>query len=508
MDIANSFQQPAELIEELLEIGKALSSVQNLDKLLNLILSKSREITCSDAGSVYLLDKNGAIPCLLFKVAQNDSLPHVSFKEFAVQITKKSLAGYVALTGETLNIPDAYNIPSHLPYQLDRSFDRDFFYRTCSVLVLPMQNQEGEVIGVLQLINRKRKPEDRIRLENAQDITVPYSLPEESILRSLASQAAISLERNILQDSIENLFEGFVRASIQTIEARDPTTSGHSERVAALTVRLAQEVNTISTGSLQSIQFSDHQLQEIRYAALLHDFGKVSVPEAILNKHQKLYPSKLEIIRQRFAFAKRTREMECAQEKYSYLVEHPSHRHDSPHCQKLIELDQQLERSVQELDRYWELVQKANEPLAYKSKKLQSNVEQMLAQLTAISKYTYRDIDGQLKPLITSEEIKQLTVPLGNLTTEERLAIEAHVTHSYEFLKQIPWTKHLQDVPMIAYGHHEKIDGSGSVILGPSNYDPCGCLRSVQSLENSHMLRQLRTKSIQNTPSAGESSSL
>ena len=106
-------------------------------------------------------------------------------------------------------------------------------------------------------------------------------------------------------------------------------------------------------------------------------------------------------------------------------------------------------------------MQKANEPLAYKSKKFQSNVEQMLAQLTAISKYTYRDIDGQLKPLITSEEMKQLTVPIGNLTTSERLAIEAHVTHSYEFLQQIPWTKHLQDIPIIAYGHHEKLDGSG-----------------------------------------------
>ena len=217
-----------------------------------------------------------------------------------------------------------------------------------------MQNQEGEVIGVLQLINRKRKREDRISLENAHEITLPYTHWEESILRSLASQAAISLERNILQDSIENLFEGFVRASIQTIEARDPTTSGHSERVAALTVRLAQELNTISTGPLQLIQFSDRQLQEIRYAALLHDFGKVSVPEAILNKRQKLYPSKLEVIRQRFAFAQRTLEMECAQEKYSYLVQHPSHRHNSshshnsdcPHCQGLIKLDQQLERSI------------------------------------------------------------------------------------------------------------------------------------------------------------------
>ena len=461
-------QQRVELIEELLEIGKALSRVQDLDQLLHLILTKSREITCSDAGSVYLIDKNESMPFLLFKVAQNDSLLKVSLKEFAVPITKKSLAGYVALTGETLNIRDAHNIPSELPYQLDKSFDRDFSYRTCSVLVLPMQNQEGEIIGVLQLINRKKKLEDRINLENALDITIPFSEWEESIVRSLASQAAISLERNMLQESIENLFEGFVRASIQTIEARDPTTSGHSERVASLTVRLSQELNAISTGPLQVIQFSDRQLQEIRYAALLHDFGKVSVPEAILNKQKKLYPERMALIRERFALARRTLEMQCAQDKYRYLVEHPSHRHYTgypmsgcTYCKQLIELDAQLERGIKELDYYWELVQEANEPLAYKSKKFQSSAEQMLAELTAISKYTYRDIDGQLKPLITSEEMLQLTVPTGSLTAEERLAIEAHVTHSYEFLKRIPWTKHLQDIPIIAYGHHEKLDGSG-----------------------------------------------
>ncbi len=461
-------QQRVELIEELLAIGKALSSVRELDELLHLILTKSREITCSDAGSVYLIDQNDSISFLLFKVSQNDSLDQVSFKEFAVPITKKSLAGYVALTGETLNIPDAHNISSDLPYQLDKSFDRDFSYRTCSVLVLPMQNQEGEMIGVLQLINRKKNCEDRINQENALDITVPFSEWEEGIVRSLASQAAISLERNMLQESIENLFEGFVRASIQTIEARDPTTSGHSERVASLTVRLAQELNAISTGPLQVIQFCDRQLQEIRYAALLHDFGKVSVPEAILNKQKKLYPEKMALIRERFALARRTLEMECIQDKYRHLVEHPSHRHytgypmtDCSYCKQLSELDAQLERGIEELDRYWELVQEANEPFAYKSKKFQSSAEQMLAELTAISQYTYRDLDGQLKPLITEEEMVQLTILMGSLTTEERLAIEAHVTHSYEFLKQIPWTKHLEDIPIIAYGHHEKLDGSG-----------------------------------------------
>ena len=208
--LQEAFPEKVELIEQLLAIGSALSSSNNLDELLHLILSKSREITCSDAGSVYLIDRSDAIPKLLFKVAQNDSIPSHSFQEFAMPLTRKSLAGYVALTGESLILADAYNLPVGVPYELDRSFDTSMPYRTCSVLVLPMQDQDREIIGVLQLINRKVKSDVVLTTENAMILTQPYSQWEERIVRSLASQAAISIERNQLQKSIENLFEGFL----------------------------------------------------------------------------------------------------------------------------------------------------------------------------------------------------------------------------------------------------------------------------------------------------------
>jgi HD-GYP domain-containing protein (c-di-GMP phosphodiesterase class II) len=457
-----------ELIEQLLAIGTALSSSNNLDDLLNLILSKSREITYSDAGSVYLIDRSGAAPKLLFKVAQNDSLPNAPFQEFAMPLTHKSLAGYVALTGESLNLPDAYDLPPGVPYQLDRSFDTNMPYRTRSVLVLPMQDQDGEINGVLQLINRKVKPEVVFTNEKAMEVIQPYSHWEERIVRSLASQAAISIERNQLQRSIENLFEGFVRASVQIIEARDPTTSGHSERVAELTVRLSQEASSITSGPLRLISFSDRDIQEIRYAALLHDFGKVGIPEALLGKRKKLYPEQLEVIRHRFALAQRTMEMECAQVKFKYLLEHPNHEHRDDtsivtcsHCQKLEQFDSQLSQTVETLNHYLELLQELNEPDVVLTREFQAFSEETSAQLAALSQYTYRDIDGVIKPLITQEEMAQLLIPRGNLTPQERLGIEAHVTHTYHFLKRIPWTKHLKDVPTIAYGHHEKLDGSG-----------------------------------------------
>lgn len=457
-----------ELIEQLLAIGTALSSSNNLDELLHLILSKSREITCSDAGSVYLINRHEESPTLLFKVAQNDSIPNNPFQEFAMPLTRKSLAGYVALTGESLNLPDAYNLPPDVPYQLDRSFDTTMPYRTCSVLVLPMQDQDGEIIGVLQLINRKVKPDLVITTENSMVVTQPYSQWEERIVRSLASQAAISIERNHLQKSIENLFEGFVKASVQIIEARDPTTSGHSERVAELTVRLSEEASSITSGPLRLIQFGDRQIQEIRYAALLHDFGKVGIPEAILGKRKKLYPDQLEIIRHRFALARRTLEMECAQNKFKYLLEHPSHQHRDDtsntgcsHCQKLEQLENQLTQTIEALEYYWEFIRELNEPDVVIRRDFQAFSEETSAQLAALTKYTYRDIDGETKPLITEAEMTQLLIPRGNLTNKERLGIEEHVTHTYHFLRRIPWTKHLKDVPTIAYGHHEKLDGSG-----------------------------------------------
>ncbi|MGB5963282.1 MAG: HD domain-containing phosphohydrolase [Coleofasciculaceae cyanobacterium] len=464
-ELLEASAEKVDLIEKLLAIGTALSSSNDLSELLHLILSKSREITCSDAGSVYLIDRSESESKLLFKVAQNDSIPSHTFQEFAVPLTQKSLAGYVALTNESLNLPDAYNLPEDVPYELDRSFDTSMPYRTCSVLVLPMQDQDGEVIGVLQLINRKLQADVVFTKENAQKLTQPYTEWEERVLRSLASQAAISIERNHLQQSIENLFEGFVRASVQIIEARDPTTSGHSERVADLAVRLTEEANAIASGPMRLIYFSARQIQEVRYAALLHDFGKVGVPEALLGKRKKLFPDQFEMIRHRFALAERTLEMECAQNKFRYLLEHPSHQHEEgsacSHCRSLEKFDKQLAQTIETLKYYWELLQELNEPDVILTRDFHAFSEETSAQLSVLSQYTYRDTDGVTKPLISEAEMAQLLIPRGNLTGSERSKIEYHVTHTYHFLERIPWTKHLKGVPAIAYGHHEKLDGSG-----------------------------------------------
>lgn len=453
------------LVQELLAIGTALSGTQDLDELLALILLKCREITCSDAGSVYLLDQSDNIPKLIFKVTQNASLPQTSFSEFAVPLSPRSLAGYVALTGEILNIPDAYSLSGDVPYTLDRSFDQEFAYRTRSVLVLPMQNREGDVMGVLQLLNRRVSSQVRLTVDNTLQNTQPYSEWEESVVRSLASQAAISIERNFLQESIENLFEGFVRASVKVIESRDPCTFGHSERVAELTVQLGREVNSVRHGYFSSLYFDDRQIQEMRYAALLHDFGKVGVPERVLNKQKKLHPEQLAQIQARFSLACKSIELERANLKLDRVWHHfqppLGEIHSSeicPLCGNTDPLDQHLSEQIEKLHDYWALVLKMNEPQVLAADDDEDNAIHKLKQLT---QQTYRDDQGQDQVLLSGEELAQLLVPRGNLTQNERGIIESHVSYTYQFLKNIPWTRHLQNVPRIAYAHHEKLDGTG-----------------------------------------------
>ena len=445
-------EQRVDVLEHLLAIGTALSGADDPDSLLRLILTKSREITKSDAGSVFLVDRsNPGAPQLIFKVAQNDSLAALRVEETRMAIRENSLAGHVALSGKPLNIPDAYNPPPGIVFNSD--FDRQHGYRTVSLLVLPMVNQQHEVIGVLQLINHKTSSRHRLTPDNATKLTQSYSPIEARILMSLASQAAISIERQQLQQSIEDLIEGFVRASVDIIEARDPSTAGHSERVADMTVRLADEISSLDHGPFDGTRFDARQIQEIRYAALLHDFGKVGVPEAVLLKANKLYPAQLEAMRYRFALARHQLELRHTRERLKHLVGHPE---CAGGCMHEAFDEAALQREHARLDGYWDLLMRLNEPLVQAVKSL-DEFSDKLNEIMA-----YRIVSGgREEPLVSEQELHQLMVPKGSLTEAERVMIESHVSQTYRFLMQIPWTASLRLVPAIAHGHHEKLDGSG-----------------------------------------------
>lgn len=446
-------------LRELNQIGVALSAERNTDTLLNLILTKCREITSADAGSLYLVERaEGAVPdennyfadkILVFRLAQNDSV-NVPLRQTRMEISRRSLAGFVALTGEPLHIEDAYAIPAESEYQFNRAVDDASGYRTKSLLVLPMRNHKDEVIGVLQLINRKRDGASRLSgTEKVAEQVIPFDGRTAELASSLSSQAAVAIENARLYEEIQALFEGFIKASVTAIESRDPTTSGHSERVAVLTVGLAEKVDREDRGPFKNIRFTRSDIKEIHYASLLHDFGKIGVRENVLLKGKKLYEHELERVRDRFRFLRRTVELKYTQEKVRLLME----KSRVEALAAAASLDSDLEARLKELDRYLETIVQANEPTVLR--------EEASALLKVVAGTLLDDLDGQTVPLLQPWEASNLSIGKGSLSPEERLEIESHVFHTFQFLRTIPWTRELRQVPQIAHAHHEKLDGSG-----------------------------------------------
>ncbi len=346
-------------LQELNAIGVRLTAERDTDVLLELILTKAREITRSDAGSIYLVEEPAGEPARLrFKLAQNDSVP-VAFTEFTLPISEDSIAGHVALTGETIVLDDAYLVPRNYRFHINRDFDTHVGYRTKSMLVVAMRTPAGEVIGVLQLINCKRDFARRFESpDSAAREALPYTAASCDLAASLASQAAVALENSRLYQSIRTLFEGFVQASVTAIESRDPTTSGHSFRVADLTVALATAVDRATDGPLRHVRFSLDEMREIRYASLLHDFGKVGVREEVLVKAKKLHPWHLDLIRQRGMIVKRGIELKYARLKLERLLK--GRREDFE--KEAAAWDAELTCLLADVDEQLKLVAEANEP--------------------------------------------------------------------------------------------------------------------------------------------------
>src|SRR2546422_230297 len=432
-------------------MGVALGTERALKTLLALILTQARRITQSDAGSLYLVEtsEQGARR-LRFRLAQTFSKPEAPFVEFTIPVDRTSLAGYAAVTGEPLVIDDAYFLPPDVEYSINRSFDERHGYRTKSMLVIPMKDHREQVIGVLQLINRKRTFDSVLATPaEVEREVVPFSKRTVELVTALAGQAAVAIENSRLYEDIEKLFEGFVKAAVLAIEQRDPTTFGHSGRVAEYTVRLAEVVDRAPDGPYRLIKFTPEQIKEIRYAGLLHDFGKVGVREQVLVKAKKLYPLQLDLIKQRHHYVRRTAEREFWRKRAEFLETHGRNDYE----RFLRALEEEHAREIQALEGFLEAVLSANEPTVLPGGQFEA--------LLNLSRRSYEDPTGRPHAYLTEEEMRYLTIPKGSLDETERLEIESHVTHTYRFLQQIPWTRELQHIPMIAYGHHEKLDGKG-----------------------------------------------
>lgn len=434
-------------ISQLNEIGIALSKEKNLGVLLKKILQESQNLSDCDAVSLYLIDKSDeAYPQLVFKLSYNDTLDF-KLDEHRLPLNNKSIAGYAALNNEEVIINDAYNISADKPYQFDSSVDLEMNYRTLSILAVPITNHEHEVIGVLQFINRKIQRDIKL---STPEITTEYVIPFDPgichLLCALASQAAISIENAVLMESINNLFEGFVQASVTAIEQRDPTTSGHSFRVADLTTTLANRLGASENYAYRQLNYSKTDLREIRYASLLHDFGKVGVRENVLVKAKKLPENRLELLQYRFELEKERLQRKALQQEL-----HLHHSH-SP-LEKITEIHKQLKLKLDQLEQYFQAILEANEPAILPD----GNFD----HLKALKKIPCKNLNGDTGYLISENDFLALSVRKGSLTDNERLQIQSHVVHTLKFLKQIPWTRDLNNIPDIASAHHEKLNGQG-----------------------------------------------
>jgi HD-GYP domain-containing protein (c-di-GMP phosphodiesterase class II) len=431
---------------ELVDIARAMTTERDVGKLLGVILAKSRFVTGADAGSIYVVEGEAPARLLRFKLTQNDSVSFDS-REFLMPVNSRSIAGSAALDKKRITLDDVYELPPGSSFGFDRRFDELTGYRTKSMLVAPLVSQRDEVIGVIQLINKKLNRDEKLFTSADVDrVVVPFDKRSEELLAMLGAQAAASLENALLYDEIRLLFEGFVKASVEAIESRDPTTSGHSRRVADLTVGLAKVVDQESSGPFRDATFTREDLRELEYASLLHDFGKIGVREQVLVKANKLYDHQLTLIRSRFDYVARTLEADILTRKVRAL-ERGASRDD------LAALDAELLQKRAELDHAYAAVLAANEPTVVAAGEF--------AKIEALAGESYVDLRGEVQRLLSPDEVVSLSVKRGSLTAVEFDEIRSHVVHTFRFLSRIPWGKQFRRVPAIAAAHHERLNGTG-----------------------------------------------
>ena len=423
-----------EQIQKLNQIGIALSSEINLEKLLGLIVREARGFTNADAGSLYILEDGK----LFFYVAQNETLrrrpnPLPGFKPYPLPLSKKSIAGYVAITGEILNIEDVYSLPETLPYNFNPDFDLRNNYVTKSMLVIPMKDRQGEILGVLQLINAMDETCN----------TLPFPKSVEPLVMSLASQAAVAIRNAKLIADIKALFEALIRYSASAIDARSPHTAGHSRRVAAYSKAIALAMNDQTTGPFADVFFTPEKMEELSYAAWLHDIGKIGVPEKILDKKNKLSHEAMATIETRFQLIKALGIARIWQDR---AIGNESELEGDSVSEQVRKIEQEIEEDLN-------FIKKVNRSNFLSDKDL--------ATLQAIASKTYENTAGDTIPYLSEEEIKYLSVRKGNLTAEEYKMIQAHVQQTYNIVKNIPFTKSLKNVPLFSATHHELLNGTG-----------------------------------------------
>jgi HD-GYP domain-containing protein (c-di-GMP phosphodiesterase class II) len=446
-------QQPASddlfrRLEELNSIGVSLSKEKDTTRLLEKILIAAKSITNADGGTLYRISEGTC----QFEIMRTDSLSiamggttGVAIPFYPIHLIGREglpnnsmVVAYSVLHDTTVNIPDAY-AAAGFDFSGTKSFDKKTGYRSKSFLTVPMKNHENEIIGVLQLINAQDRKTGEI---------ISFSPADQSLAESLASQAAIALTNRQLINQLEALFEAFIALINTAIDDKSPYTGGHCQRVPVLTMMLAEAAIRARSGPLKDFSLGEHELYELKLAGLLHDCGKVTTPVHIVDKATKLQTifDRIELVDVRFEVAKREAEIETLNAKLKLLAKDPT--------AEVSGLDATLVQRIAALDDDRNFLRRANVGGEFMH-------PEDIERIERIASNTWTNEVGERAPLLTEDEVYNLSIARGTLTREDREIINNHVAMTYKMLSALPWPKQLRGVPEIAASHHERLDGKG-----------------------------------------------
>lgn len=432
-------KEPQNHLEQLIEIGYSLTSEKRIDFLLEKILLAAKSLSNADGGTLYLRKDSK----LEFKVVKTDSL-NITMGGSSEQISwpalelfkengeknNKMVAALCALENKLINIKDVY-IDKDFDFSGTKEFDKNTGYRSKSMLVIPMTNYEGEVIGVIQLINKK----------NDSKKTIKFNKKDEKLIKSMASQAAVSIDNNRLIKNMEELFDSFIKTIGQAVGIKSVYTGGHINRVAKLAKLMALEIHN-DNDKYKEKTYSKDELREITIASWLHDIGKMTTPEYILDKATKLETifDRINFIEAKFEIVKKDLLLDLYK------------KHNFENKDDFIKEKNQLEIYIKELENDFLFLKKINYGIPLKDEDIQ--------RIKKISKHKLI-INGEKVNLLNEDEVYNLSILRGTLTNEERDIINNHVIVTYDMLKTLPFPKKLKRVPTIAGSHHKKVNGGG-----------------------------------------------
>lgn len=440
-------------LDQLNEIGVSLSRERDINRLLENILLAAKDITHADGGTLYRVTEDGK--SLRFEIMRTQSLGIAKGGTASESIDLPTLplhladgkpndslvAAYAAIHHKTVNIADAYAEPN-FDFSGTKQFDQRTGYHSKSFLAVPMKNHEGELIGVLQLINA---------LDPASGQVVPFQLTDERLAESLASQAAIAITNRDLLIQLETLFESFIGLINLAVDEKSQHTGGHCQRVPELTLMIADAAHAAQDGPMASFSMSERDRYELKIAALLHDCGKVTTPVHVVDKATKLQTlfDRVDLLQTRFEVVRRDAEIKALQEKLAIQAQ------GVDIASRFAAVDAALEASLAQMDADWAFVQTINRG---SEAMRDADIERVRALR---HKYLWTLNGGEARPFLSDDELENLSIRAGTLTAAEREIINHHIVATIKMLEQLPWPKHLKHVPEFAGGHHERMDGRG-----------------------------------------------